>query len=449
MPLSEGGMGQVDLCVREGGSFKRLYAMKRLKPGVREDAECRAMFVQEARLAGLVHHPNVVSVLDVGEDQGGPFLVMEYVEGVTVSDVLRAAQQSAIPIPLSVCLEIVAQAARGLYQAHGQTGHDGQALNLVHRDVSPHNILVDFHGVARVTDFGIARATGSKHHTSTGVLKGKLGYMAPEVLQFAPLDPRTDIFALGVVLFELLAGRRLYVGDDRERASRIVNEPPPDIGEERRDVPPDTQALVVSMLAKDPDERPESALHVAERLEAELHRLRDVEDYCSLAEHIEEQFSGVRRARQREVQAFLDARVEAPAPRRSRRGIVVGGVACALAAGAGSWWLRAPAQPAEVDKAAAAAAPEEVEEEPFVQIELRSSPSGARVLGEGIDMETPASFTLPRGNEAVEFEIRRRGYRTKRLEVVPREAAHFDVTLVRLRRRRTKRAPSGLTELWD
>lgn len=449
--LSEGGMGQVDLCVREDGSFRRLYAMKRLKPGIREDAECRAMFVQEARLAGLVHHPNVVSVLDVGEDKEGPFLVMEYVEGITANDVLRNAIKSEIPIPLSVSLELVAQAARGLDQAHTQTTHDGKALQLVHRDVSPHNILIDYNGVARVTDFGIARATGSKHHTSTGVLKGKLGYMAPEVLQFAPVDARTDIFALGVVFFELLATRRLYVGDDRERAGRIVNEPPPDIGEERRDVPPDTQALVVSMLAKNPDERPRTALVVAERLEAELRRLRADPDYCGLGEYVDEQFDEVRDARQQEVLVALNAPEAEPesSGESGRRGLwATLLVLFAATVATLGWWVTLPSPEAVVVKTIA---PPEVEEVSVVVVDVTTTPAGARIVGAGIDALSPASFTLEQSNTPVELEIRRRGYRTHTLHVTPNAGAQFDVTLDRnpRRRRRTKRTPRGLSELWD
>lgn len=463
-------MGQVDLCVREDKTFRRLYAMKRLKPGIREDAECRLMFVQEARLAGLVHHQNIVSVLDVGEDAEGPFLVMEYVEGVTANDVLRNARKSEIPIPVSVCLELIAQAARGLDQAHTQTSHDGTALQLVHRDVSPHNILIDYHGVARVTDFGIARATGSNHQTSTGVLKGKLGYMAPEVLQFAPVDARTDIFALGVVLFELLAGRRLYVGNDRERAARIVNEPPPDVGEERRDVPPDAQALVVSMLAKDPEERPATALVVAERLEAELRRLRADPDYCGLGEYIEEQFEEVRELRQSEVQVALDTRqpdpvvavppkaeapeASGPASRRWLKAALAATLVGAAAVAGFAWQATRPLVEASAIKAVAP--PVEAVEVPQVVVHVTTSPAGARIVGPDIDALSPATFTLVQSDEPIEVEIQRTGYRTHTLQLIPNTDAEFDITLNRRRTRRTRRTKrttmqpnNGLSELWD
>ena len=181
--LAEGGMGRVELSVRRGPSFQRLYAVKRLHQAITSNSDARMMFLEEGRLAGLIHHPNVVGVLDVGEDAQGPFLVMEYVDGITARDVIVHAKRHGIPTPVQIAVRIIAQAARGLATAHDLTSHDGSALELVHRDISPHNILVGFDGIARVADFGIARASGREHRTSTGVLKGKLGYMAPEVLQ--------------------------------------------------------------------------------------------------------------------------------------------------------------------------------------------------------------------------------------------------------------------------
>ncbi|HMR78999.1 MAG TPA: serine/threonine-protein kinase, partial [Polyangiaceae bacterium] len=178
--LASGGMGRVDLAVRKEGSFERLFAVKRLKAEFATDPEVRGMFLDEARIAGLVRHPNVVSVMDIGEDESGPFLVMQYVEGITVAALI--SEKSAQPIPMEVALKIVIHAAEGLHAAHELRGADGTPLQLVHRDVSPQNIMVGFDGVSLVTDFGIAKAMGRTSRTSTGVLKGKLGYLAPEQL---------------------------------------------------------------------------------------------------------------------------------------------------------------------------------------------------------------------------------------------------------------------------
>ena len=305
--LSEGGMGKVELAIRKDGRFERLYAVKRLQPSIRDDQASREMFIEEARLAGLIQSPHVVGVLDVGEDAGGPFLAMQYIEGVTVRDIIKQSSADGLLLPVQLCCRIIAQAARGLEAAHGLTSLDGSPLNLVHRDISPHNILVGFDGVARVVDFGIARALGRDHRTSTGILKGKLGYMAPETLRFEKPDARSDLFALGVVLFEMLAVRRLYGGkDDAARARRIVSEPPPELGELRDDAPPMLEQLLMRMLAKEPEHRPTSSREVADALEALVAEMVLEEGAVRVADHLEETFAQVREERRAEIGTRLE-----------------------------------------------------------------------------------------------------------------------------------------------
>jgi serine/threonine protein kinase len=199
LTLAVGGMGQVDLAVRREGNFERLFAIKRLRPELSSDVEVRSMFLDEARIAGLVRHPNVVSIVDVGEDDSGPLAVMEFVDGISVAELL--AKSDVHPLPLDLALRIAREVAEGLHAAHELRSADGAPLELVHRDVSPQNILLGFDGIARVTDFGVAKALGRVSQTSTGVLKGKLGYISPEQLRFEEPDRRADLFALGVVLF--------------------------------------------------------------------------------------------------------------------------------------------------------------------------------------------------------------------------------------------------------
>lgn len=506
MRLSEGGMGVVDLCVREGGRFQRLYALKRLKPVIRADQESREMFIEEARLAGLVHHPNVVGVLDVGEDEEGPFLVMEYIEGVTARDVARHASRSGVPLPVEVAIEIITQSARGLGQAHTQTNHSGTALQLIHRDVSPHNILIDYTGTAQVTDFGVARAVGSRHQTSSGILKGKLGYMAPEVLRFENLDARTDIFALGVVFYELLAARRLYAGEDSERASRIVNEPPPDIAAHRNDVPAEVQSLLGSMLAKDPVSRPQSAIAIAEVLDTVLSSLRARPDSCRLRDFVLETFGEVRLERRDKIRKALegvpsakpeDADLEvgrsAPATDEvsrirsarpaSRRVLAVAGIAGVLVLGllvgvrsigtervqnnAGPALaqpiVRAPAEEPTAPETAAPIVQEaparqtpvrEAPPQPLtVSIRVSSVPSGADLRVDGNLESTPAVIRLPRREEPVDLEFSRRGYLPTTRSIVPNRDGELEVVLQRRLRRATMMestmTPSGLNEIWD
>ncbi len=297
--LAEGGMGEVELVAREEGRFQRLYAVKRLRDSFRNEPEFHRMFLEEARIAGLLRHTHVVSVLDVGEDARGPYLLMDYIEGVSVSDLIRASATTRHEVPLQVALQIVAQAARGLHAAHELSDPQGEKLHLVHRDVSPQNLLVGFDGTTRVTDFGIAKAYGSTTQTATGILKGKLGYLSPEQLRFEEPDRRSDLFSLGVVLFELLTGRRLYKSvDGNDGPRRILNEPPPDIGEYREDASPGLVELMFSMLAKDPKQRPATAANVADQLESLWLDEVQAEGRIDLGEYLREAFADRRAERQ-------------------------------------------------------------------------------------------------------------------------------------------------------
>ena len=263
--IAHGGMARVDLAVRNEGKYARLFAVKRLYPHMRDDDEFRKMFVDEGRIAGLIRHANVVSVVDVGEDSDGPYLVMDYIDGLPLHRVIRGACENQRELPLALCLSIAKQVAHGLHAAHTLHDMSGRPLHLVHRDVSPQNILVGFDGVARVTDFGIARALGRITSTLAGVAKGKLGYMSPEQRVCKTPDHRSDIYSLGVVLFETLTLRRLHPSseDGHEPSKTPVIA---DVGEYRDDVPADLVQLVFRMLAQDPQERPSTADEVAHEL---------------------------------------------------------------------------------------------------------------------------------------------------------------------------------------
>ncbi len=242
-------MGRVDVVARREIDGLQLYALKRLLPALREDPKARAMFAEEAEVARKLRHPNVVRVLDGGEDDQGPFLTMELIRGVSLATLLERSIGELMP--LEVALEIARQTAAALEAAHG--------AGLVHRDVSPTNLLLGFDGRVRLLDFGIAKTETSTTHTTTNVLKGKLGYLAPEQLRFERADARTDLYALGVCLHEALLGERLYAGDSASIAKRIVNAPPPDVCERRRDVPPEVSEVLFDLLAKEREARPASA----------------------------------------------------------------------------------------------------------------------------------------------------------------------------------------------
>ena len=346
--LASGGLAHVDLALRKEGRFQRLYAIKRLQSAYRDDTEFHAMFLEEARLAGLIRHANVVSVLDVGEDDDGPFLVMDYVDGVSAGMLTAAAAQAGRELPLQVCLRIAVDAARGLHAAHVLRDDSGRAMNLVHRDVSPQNLLVGYDGVTRVTDFGIAKALGGATKTATGVLKGKFGYMSPEQLRFEEADQRSDLFALGVVLFELVSGARLYPNrNGMDGSRRILTEPPPDLGDHRDDLPAELVRLMFSLLAKDPDHRPGDAKEVARVLDS-VHTLLVSEEGSVDVGAVVDSLVGAHRAEERaRIAAAMEAAEEPTrvvSARRAYRGHpvrrwAVGFIAFAILFGVGAWFV--------------------------------------------------------------------------------------------------------------
>ncbi len=342
--IADGGMGTVSLAVREEGRFRRAYAIKRLRQAYREDSHVRSMFLEEARIAGLLHHTNIVSVVDVGEDESGPYLLMDYVQGVSLSDLVTEARSRGEFIPVQVCVRVVKQVADGLHAAHELVGRDGTKLELVHRDVSPQNILVGYDGVARLTDFGIAKALGRTDRTQTGVLKGKFGYFSPEQLQFEEPTRRSDIFSLGIVLYETLSASRLYGGNDGAKsARRILNDPPPDIDEVRSDLHPALVHLLLQMLVKDPDYRPKTADEVAHRLDAVLVDLVAEQGSLSVSQYVLERFDERKQQQRREVDELTAAPKLHPVsvrPRRKkRRAVLLAIMGAALIALLGLWLI--------------------------------------------------------------------------------------------------------------
>ena len=217
-------MATVHLARQLGAAgFARIVAVKRLHERYARDPEFVAMFLDEARLVGRIRHPNVVQTLDVVAEKnadGGSelFIVMEYVHGESLVRLLAAARTKDEPVPLKIASAIMIGALQGLHAAHEAKSEAGQPLNIVHRDISPHNILVGIDGVARVLDFGVAKASERVSSTTKGEVKGKLAYMAPEQLNGGEADRRTDVFAAGIVFWEVLAGQRLFVAEAKSRS---------------------------------------------------------------------------------------------------------------------------------------------------------------------------------------------------------------------------------------
>lgn len=219
--IATGGMATVHLGRLVGPvGFSRTVAVKRLHPQFARDHDFVSMFLDEARLAARIQHPNVVPTLDIITTDGELFLVMEYIRGESLSKLVRLARKMGGRVPPRIAVSIVSNALAGLHAAHEAKGENGLSLGIVHRDVSPQNVLVGVDGVARVLDFGVAKAADTVHVTKDGQLKGKLLYMAPEQLEGEVVDRRSDVYAMGIILFEALTGERMFPGD-RESAQLL------------------------------------------------------------------------------------------------------------------------------------------------------------------------------------------------------------------------------------
>lgn len=270
--LGRGGMADVFLSVARGQmGFNKLAVVKRLRAGLAEDPAFRQMFLDEARLAARLSHPNVVHTYEVGEQDGVYFIAMEYLEGQSLNKVVKEAARKDVRLDPAISARIVADALAGLGHAHDLRDYDGKPLGIIHRDVSPHNIFVTYDGHTKLVDFGVAKAKLSSTETEVGVLKGKISYMSPEQAMGAPLDGRADLFAMGIVLWELLTQQRLMGGDNAANTlHRLINEPIPPISQMVSDVDPRLERICERALEKDPARRWPNASAMKEELESWL-----------------------------------------------------------------------------------------------------------------------------------------------------------------------------------
>jgi eukaryotic-like serine/threonine-protein kinase len=254
--------------VGEAG-FSRTVAIKRLHDSFAKDPDFIAMFIDEARLAARVQHPNVVTTIDVVEADGVLILVMEYLHGETLSRLVRAAARDDERVPVEIASGIVCDALHGLHAAHEATAENGAPLHLVHRDVSPQNLLVGAEGITRVVDFGVAKAIGQSHVTREGQLKGKLAYMAPEQILGEPVDRRADVYAAGVVLWELLTQASLFAGEtEAATLQKALSHTPAPPSSVVAHLPTALDDVVLRALSRDPAMRFATARDMAQALEA-------------------------------------------------------------------------------------------------------------------------------------------------------------------------------------
>jgi eukaryotic-like serine/threonine-protein kinase len=270
--VATGGMAEVFKAKKAGAGARDFVAIKRIHPTIAQDPAFVEMFLDEARIAKELHHPNIARILDMGQVGRSPYLVMEYVHGRDLRAVLQRVRERGERVPAPMACHVISKVCEGLHHAHDKRDAQGEPLELVHRDVSPQNILVSTAGHVKLIDFGVAKAATTASKTHSGMLKGKLGYMSPEQVRGLPLDRRSDIFAAGIVLYELLTGERLFVGStDFSTLERIRNvdiQPPSEVAAE---VPPELERIVLRALARDPEDRPPTAMDFHDALQAHLY----------------------------------------------------------------------------------------------------------------------------------------------------------------------------------
>jgi eukaryotic-like serine/threonine-protein kinase len=302
--LGQGGTANVSLAVAKGPQgFKKLFVVKQLRSVYAQDPEFRAMFMTEARLSARLNHPHVVQVYEVFEQGVTPTILMEYIEGQTLDTVLG---QGDPKLPLDLHLRILADVLSGLHYSHELNDLKHTPLNVVHRDVSPHNVMVSYEGVVKVLDFGIAKLSGSTVETEAGVIKGKLRYMPPEQIAGEDVDRRADVFAVGVMLWEALSGTKLWKGlSDATIMNRVLGGEIPQPQNAASPIPPELMAICLRALAPDREQRYQTALELELALEDYLAKRSHYVSARELGKFMTDRFAPVRDAVDRRIENEL------------------------------------------------------------------------------------------------------------------------------------------------
>ena len=319
--MAVGGMGEVFLARQEGvGGFRRTVVLKKLLPDVEGNDDAARRLLDEARIVAALSHENVVAIIEVGTDQGLPVMALEYVHGDNAGTLRNRAGKRDLPIPVAVAARIVADSARGLHHAHTATDVDGRPLRIVHRDVAPKNIFVRTDGVAKIGDFGIASAEQRLAKTATGAVTGTLSYMSPEQLTSKPLTPASDQWSLGVVLWELLTGYRLFKADGpAEVIDAILNGKLRSPRRLREGLPRELSDICKAMLERDPLKRMSSLEAVAVAIEAAVPECQGVMGRAALSAFVEEMCGDDLRERLRRIEEGAEATTRSPRPGETAR----------------------------------------------------------------------------------------------------------------------------------
>jgi len=451
--LATGGMADVSLARISGPEgFEKLCVVKTLLPDLARDERYRAMFLNEARVAARLQHSNVVQIFDVGVVDGRYYMAMEYLHGRDLGQLMVLTRKAGQRLPLETALHVIVSACAGLHFAHEQRSPEGALLNLVHRDVSPRNVFVGFDGHVKVLDFGIVKTLDSSHKTRTGVLKGTVGYMSPEQVRGQPVDRRSDVFGLSILLWELVTGERLYrTADEYSAMRKVVEEDAPPPSSCFADCPAELDAILKQGLARDPAGRFESAAQLQQALEAFARGRGLTVSASAVARSMEDYFPGasdLRTLNPSEAEADVTAcevpepkwRVSASAtpPVGSRRRTVavvavLATLALALVVSLGVWGgSRAESSTAQAPVVTAAVPPParaDTSGQPQERVRSEPGTETAEPAGEKAIASLPAPATTPRINEAPKTEsapapaVRAKTSRTRKRPKSPRAPA--------------------------
>lgn len=318
LEMARGGMATLFLARLKGPEhFEKLVVLKRIHEHLAQNEQFVRMFLDESHITAKIHHPNVAMVFDMGRYEGAYFIVMEYIHGSNLAELLQSAVHQSGTFRWPHAVRIISDAAAGLHSAHMTKGTDGRSMQIVHRDVSPQNILVDYQGHVKVVDFGIARAAYRLTHTATGTLKGKVAYMSPEQVLGEEVSPRTDIYALGVVLFEAVCLRRLFKAEHEGAALLKVHEGSlPRPRSVVPEIPQELEEVILKALSRRPEDRFATASEMQEALESVLHIKSERIGTQQIASLMDLYFQESKRAKEEQIALAIDE-IERESPYRT------------------------------------------------------------------------------------------------------------------------------------
>ena len=312
--IAVGGMTEIFLARQAGlEGFEKTIVIKRIRPHLSKQSNFVKMFLNEAKLAAQLNHPNIVQIYDLGKIGESYFIAMEYIFGRDMRRIIPKADALGIPFPMVYALKIASSVCEGLYYAHARTDMYGNALNIVHRDVTPENIFVSFDGTVKVLDFGIAKAANQIEQTRAGEIKGKLSYMSPEQCMGKPLDNRSDIFSLGVVLYEWLTGFKLFTGDSEVAILKSITEGKfyaPSYF--KADIPEGVEAILMKALEKDRERRYQTAWEMQYDLDQFLSQYEFTPSNIHLSNFLKQLFNDELEEEKNRLQTFRQQNIIGP-----------------------------------------------------------------------------------------------------------------------------------------